>query len=278
MALPLCISTWLETDRPDEERYKIIARSGFKGVSLWIHRDLDPQVAGGQADVLVEKAREAGLDVPNIHAPYDNCKALWGEDNRERLKQEMFYARFIEFASRCRIPVVVVHVTEWENPQIREAGLESVGRLVSHAEKFDVTLAIENTDNNRVIDYLFENLDSEHLGLCYDSSHDALYGRPLGAVLSRWGNRLAATHFSDTHGEVDEHLLPGEGNIDFLVIASAFPFVSYNGPIQLEVHPHVDENMDLEAFCAVAIRRARKLRALITGESMVVDWSSRGAS
>jgi sugar phosphate isomerase/epimerase len=75
-------------------------------------------------------------------------------------------------------------------------------------------------------------------------------------------------------GREDDHLLPGEGNIDFIAIASAFPFISYDGPIQLEAHPAEPETTGLESFCREAIKRARKLRALLTGESMNVDWQS----
>ncbi len=272
MVLPLCISTWLEPERPDEERFGIIARSGFQGVSLWIHKDLEPTKADGPAEALIQTARKAGLIVPNIHTPYDNCSVLWQSDQVKRYDQEVFFSQYIDLASRMKVPVVVIHVTEGDDAVINEYGLDSVRRMAKYAEKRGVVLAVENTIDNRVIDHLFSNIDSPGLGLCYDSSHDALFGRPLGAVLKRWGTRLAATHFSDNNGTHDDHILPGRGNIDFLTIASTFPFLTYDGPIQLEVHPHQTQEKNLETFCVEAARRARKLRSLMTGETIIVDW------
>jgi sugar phosphate isomerase/epimerase len=130
---------------------------------------------------------------------------------------------------------------------------------VKYAEDVNVVLAVENTRRQDVIEIALEEIVSPHLGLCYDSSHDFLYGTPPGSILQRWGQRLVTTHFSDNQGKRDDHWLPGEGTVNWDIIRTCFPSETYSGTLHLEVFPRPGQEMSAQDFLNSAYQRAMSL-------------------
>lgn len=63
---------------------------------------------------------------------------------------------------------------------------------------------------------LLERVDSPQLGVCLDVGHVNVFS---SCAYKDWfaalGGRIGYMHVHDNHGERDEHLVPGEGNIDW---------------------------------------------------------------
>ena len=220
---------WFGYPGPMDDRLSMIADAGFAATCLWhwsAERAADVEHWPGWA-------RDRGLRVDNVHSPHSGCNGLWRADERgEQILRR--YSDTIDYARRHGIPKVVIHVTGGPGPkQLGETGFEQIGRLVEQAASAGVVLAVENTRRRDAIDALLERFDTPAVGFCYDSSHDFLHGRPVGDVLTRWGGRLATTHFADNHGQRDDHLLPFLGTGDFNAVAAAFP-ARYDGPVMLE--------------------------------------------
>jgi len=63
------------------------------------------------------------------------------------------------------------------------------------------------------------------------------------------GPRLRTLHLHDNYGEVDDHLPPGRGTIDWADLFAALAEVGYARPLQLELTdraPHRDYDQALE--------------------------------
>jgi sugar phosphate isomerase/epimerase len=129
-----------------------------------------------------------------------------------------------------------------------------------------VKLAVENTQRADYVDCVLENITSPYLGLCYDSSHDFLYGDKPGGLLRRWGGRLLATHIGDNDGLEDRHWLPWEGSIDWGEVRKSFPVGTYEGCLNLEVFPKDAGAESAANFLGRARRSVERLKGFLTGE------------
>jgi len=252
---------WFGYRLPLEERLRLIAQAGFTTTCLWLGGDEDLVVAG-KADSMPLLAREAGLSLDNVHAPFAGCNGLWSDSPEAVAAVVDSYARSLEYCQRHGVPRLVVHVSQSRTPPPpTPSGLDALGRLVARAEKLGVTLAVENTRSPGHTDFVLAGIGSRHLGLCYDSSHDFISGQVPCRLLRQWGTRLVTTHLSDNHGVNDDHYLPGEGSIDWDLVQTAFPRAQYTGALMLEVVPEDSGAMPPEEFVRLAYGKALEMRA-----------------
>jgi sugar phosphate isomerase/epimerase len=111
----------------------------------------------------------------------------------------------------------------------REAGLERLKRAVGYAEAKGVLLLLENTNRepkDAEVQYLactleeclwyFERLSSPHLGMAFTANHAHLYPEGVAGFVDALDvARMREVRLADCHGNVEEHLRPGEGTMDF---------------------------------------------------------------
>ena len=69
------IYNWFGYPIPNRERLKLIASVGFDAISFW-WGDQYTDICGPK-EMLPELARNAGLDVENIHTDYEHTNLLW---------------------------------------------------------------------------------------------------------------------------------------------------------------------------------------------------------
>ena len=87
------------------------------------------------------------------------------------------------------------------------------------SKEYGVTIAIENMPSmkfflGQTADDLARIVDGTDLSICLDIGHANTTGQ-LDEIIDKLGDRIAHVHIHDNHGETDEHLTLGEGNIDF---------------------------------------------------------------
>jgi sugar phosphate isomerase/epimerase len=159
-----------------------------------------------------------------------------------------------------------MHVCCKENPPSpNKAGLALLHDLVKLAEDQDVIIALENLEysGNLHLEYVFSNLQSPNLGFCYDSSHDNIARVFKKQALEKWGRLLVTTHISDNLGLIDDHFLPGKGNINWPEVMRKIPD-SYLGPLTLEVdNPETGKDLRPEDFLKAAYQQAVQLQKMI---------------
>lgn len=104
-------------------------------------------------------------------------------------------------------------------------------------------LVLENVYENRPEDILtiLESLEPFNVGCCLDVGHHNVFST---TSLSDWFIKLEPYirqfHLHDNKGDLDLHLPPGEGNIDF---SEVFDFIKRKKPI-LTLEPHEEEDLD----------------------------------
>jgi sugar phosphate isomerase/epimerase len=110
----------------------------------------------------------------------------------------------------------------------------------------------------------FRELDAQvrHplLQLTIDVGHvHCLEAGPVGGHIRAWGDRLVNVHIEDMAPGVHEHLMFGEGTVDFPDVIGALRDVGYAGGVNVELSRHSHDG-------ARAVRRAAAFLAPLLGD------------
>ena len=86
---------------------------------------------------------------------------------------------------------------------------------------------------------LLARFDSPALRLTLDIGHLHCQGEtPIADQINRWARRLVNVHVEDMRAGVHEHLLFGDGEIDFPPVLRALTECGYQGLLQVELSRH----------------------------------------
>lgn len=160
------------------------------------------------------------------------------------------------FAQAIGSPVVVMHFDidedAFADPDTKAAYFavldKSVRELRDDCERHNVRIALENLNQAPIeqslelMDHVFGNHPASQIGLCYDSGHAELSEKGKFRILENFGDRLITTHLNDNKSVRDDHLLPGDGNIDFERLADLIAASPCEAPFPWET-PYLHHGM-----------------------------------
>jgi L-ribulose-5-phosphate 3-epimerase len=134
--------------------------------------------------------------------------------------------------------------------------VEAILPLVEDAANSGVRLAFE-PEPGMFIDTMdkFEELHAKvnhpHFGLTLDVGHLVCTGElPIGDVIRKWKKWLWNVHLDDMKPGVHDHLMFGEGTVDFADVFAALREIGYPGMASVELSRH--------SYDAVAVARRAK--------------------
>ncbi len=131
--------------------------------------------------------------------------------------------------------------------------VDSCKRLCEIADRENVRLAFEPEpgmfiDTMKKYEELFARVDHPRFGLTLDIGHlQCLNELPIASHIYRWKDRLWNVHIEDMKKGVHEHLMFGEGEIDFREVFAALKGIQYQGGVFVELSRH----------CHIAVETAR---------------------
>jgi len=122
--------------------------------------------------------------------------------------------------------------------------VEGLQEVLEHAAKQNVVIAFEPepgmlVDSMRAYEDLVHRVDSDNLRLTLDVGHLQCQGEvPIAEHICHWGPRLANVHLEDMRTGQHEHLMFGEGQIDFRKVFAALKQADYAGGVHVELSRH----------------------------------------
>ncbi|MBP87170.1 MAG: isomerase [Planctomycetaceae bacterium] len=122
--------------------------------------------------------------------------------------------------------------------------LASLAPVVEHAASMGVTLGFEPEpgmfiDTMERFRALSEKLNSPNFRLTLDVGHLHCQGESsIADQVSQWAEQIVNVHIEDMRAGVHEHLMFGEGEIDFGPILRAFHHSKHNGGLHVELSRH----------------------------------------
>jgi L-ribulose-5-phosphate 3-epimerase len=127
----------------------------------------------------------------------------------------------------------------WLVEGLRETLHYAAGKRVAIAFEPEPDMLIDNMSR---WEELLTQPGMEDLGLTLDIGHLHCQGEgPIDAVVRRWAPRLANVHIEDMRAGVHEHLMFGEGEIDFPPVLRALSDVGYASGVHVELSRHSHE-------------------------------------
>lgn len=126
----------------------------------------------------------------------------------------------------------------------------SLKEIVAYAEKKSIGIAIEYEpglllENSNDVLHLISN-DFKNVGVNFDLCHAAVLDENIPQVIKKIGKKLYHTHISDCKNKKHYHLIPGEGEIDFIAFIRALKSINYKGFLTGELYTYF-KNPELAA-------------------------------
>jgi sugar phosphate isomerase/epimerase len=252
----LSIATSFNYDIPIDEQIPLIAAAGFTHVSLGGQAAHSGYLSADGRSRLKELVRGHGLAIDTIHGPR--------ADQPDSVAALTATARA---AADLAAPVVVVHGGPFdfdaaELPARLDSLLRTCQALEAVAAETGVVFALENVLPGPATDlvrHALPRLDPRRFGFCYDSSHDQIGGPRSLDLLADLRPRLVAVHLSDRIAEFVDHVIPGEGFIDWESVAALLRAARFAGPLLLEVAVTHSAEKETEPFLRLAYARGSDL-------------------
>jgi sugar phosphate isomerase/epimerase len=213
------LSTTIDYTVDIKEQIRLFARSNIDFISVGANISHSGFYDNDKFNQILDLAHDNSLFVDSGHIPFGADYNIADKDREKRHAAIENTLKFLGFIDSFKIPKAIIHPHHYlqeDRQEVFEKSMESL-RLISEAMPEKIKLAIENlptADGNWICDKILSSLDNNRLGFCYDSSHENMSGEPF-FLLKKFSDKIIATHLSDNHGYSDEHLIPGQGIIDW---------------------------------------------------------------
>jgi len=169
-------------------------------------------------------------------------------DAAERQRRVGFLCRAIDIANDLGASCVslwsgILHTKETEEAAMQRL-TGSLGQVIEYAERSGSIVAFEPEpgmfiDTMKSFDQLLTHFDTPALRLTIDVGHLHCLGEtPVEDYLRRYAQRLVNVHLEDMVKGVHEHLMFGEGEMDFPPIIAALAECGFAGGVHVELSRH----------------------------------------
>ncbi|MEC8509496.1 MAG: sugar phosphate isomerase/epimerase family protein, partial [Planctomycetota bacterium] len=231
---------------------------GFQSVALTVdHLVLSPDSPNRERDLqqmkdalrdhqmgcVIETGARFLLNARHKHEP-----TLVTANLAERKKRIDFYFYCIDLAAELKADCVSIWSGILHQPTDDETALarlaEGLQVILKRAAEQNVVIGFEPEPGMYVesmnhFDRMLQWIQHPNLGLTLDIGHLYCLGEvPLADYIERWGEMLVNVHLQDMKAGIHEHLMFGEGEMDFAPVIDAISKTGYRGGVHVELSRH----------------------------------------
>jgi sugar phosphate isomerase/epimerase len=137
--------------------------------------------------------------------------------------------------------------TSYDLEALQELFIKGIVRSSKVAEEYGVKILVEPEpglllENSEQFLRFIKNINSDCVGLNFDMGHFFCVGEDPAALIYNLAEHIGHFHLADiAHTRVHNHLIPGQGAVDFLSIFKAISEINYQGFITVELYPYQDD-------------------------------------
>ncbi len=219
------VSTLIDFDVPFEARLDTFKAAGITRIALSEERRLP--LAQPDALSFVKKALDVrGLSLEHVHGPISPRLDFTSPDKDVVDATLAVHRNVVRATSELGSSILVIHVSSYPDldfGDLAETTKRAIGNildLVEYAKPYGVDIVIENQPyrfkSQRVIDQVIEEFPISELKICLDTCHITMGNPDPLHFVKKWAEFIVTTHFSDSSGLADEHLIPGTGSFPWL--------------------------------------------------------------
>jgi len=230
-----------------------------------LNRKLQPEIACQEVQLdkldfsqlgdCAQQLREQGLST-TLHAPFGGFNP-GSSKNRTRNVSLKIAEQSLTLAEKLRARRIVFHPGLAYGSDERKLDLWIKNNLtfwpelLPRAAAIDCTICIENIYETtpKVFIDLFTAINSPQLGHVLDIGHWNIFSsESLLTWLEETAPYLKHLHLHDNHGERDEHLAIGQGNVPFTTLFKWLKTAKNPPTLTLETHSLPDTEQSLQAI------------------------------
>ena len=207
-----------------------------------------------------ESAEKYGIEIWQMHSLWPTVNSDKTETDRQKTTE--FFIRQIEAAYYLGCKYFVLHPflpfgndVEGDYSFTFQVNVDLLKKLIPHAEKWDVTLCVENLPfrENPIskvseVKRLVRTVDHPRVKVCLDTGHANIFSSDIASDVRLLGDDLATLHVHDNTGWCDAHTLPYCGTLRWNELLAALGEIGFDGCFNLETgisknmpEPHREE-------------------------------------
>lgn len=134
--------------------------------------------------------------------------------------------------------------------------------ISDYAKNLNIKIAFENTKIWGYLEYIFEHIKNDNIGICFDSGHCHCHFNNRFSW-ERFKDKIFALHLHDNDKKTDLHLLPFDGSLNWNQLVCELKKANYNGPITLEsCYRYEYLNLSLQEFYKLSLEKAKQINLL----------------
>ncbi len=227
---------------------EIIRASGFSMIEVCSsppHLDYHDVAAVRAA---ARRIKELGMEAYSFHAPFAEHIDIASPDasRRSAALQEILQAA--EAAALLEVHYFVIHpgpergieAAPEERFQKMHHVVNTLNEVARRCRELGIICVLENKlphllfGNTSDILWILDAIESAAVGVCLDTGHAHLSGDLLN-LLQKLAGHLKMIHAHDNGGRQDDHLPPGDGNIDWRQLLRGLVAQRFHGALILEL-------------------------------------------
>jgi sugar phosphate isomerase/epimerase len=246
--LPIGLSTGCFYQRNILDCLESIRASGFSQIEVCsspLHLDFHdlPKVRA-----LAARLEDLGMEAYSFHAPFADRIDLSSLSAARRDASVEEILRAVEAAAALQVHYFVIHPgpehahipPDTERLQRIENLVESLNRVVRRCAEVGICCLLENKlphllfGNLHDILWILAAIEGAEVGACLDTGHAFLSG-DLPNLLRKLAGPLRMIHAHDNRRKYDDHLPPGDGQIDWTWFLGELVQANFRGALILEL-------------------------------------------
>ena len=246
------------------EQLEKLRKARYRHIELFANRPhLDYRDRGLTKDI-AGWFNANGMPPPSVHMPFyeqvgpSSIRPISALASEERLRLDALdeLKRALELSDRMPLSYVVIHLGTLHQ-EFHPVAFDHAYAMVDTIRSFaGVEILIENIPNEiSTLERIRKFTHAARLPdvrICYDTGHGHLQG-PIPRL-----EGVAAIHLNDNGRELDDHLWPFEGTLDWPRLIEEIAMSDYHGPMVFEVHDEdVERGWDHRARIQDLLAQAR---------------------
>ncbi len=224
----------------------------------------------------LQAARQAGIVISQVHGPWRSPPRDATPEEREERLEKMKRAVVITALLDSRylvihpiMPFGTEDIAAGRAQDTWKLNLAFFKELVAFAKGYDVTICLENMPSRefslgtpgQILEFV-KALNDDHFQICLDTGHVAYFpGLSAGEEVRRLGKYIKVVHLHDNMGDLDRHLSPMDGIIDWPDLLRALKEIGFAGVLSLETK--IPGEYDDARFAEESVKLNRRFRELV---------------
>ena len=246
--MKLCLSSYAYLRYPIETAIERTSKLGYEAIEIFANRpqmlpeDYSPKEISKIASVIKSNnvkvaAITSANGTPQWHFTHPN--------KRVRSDAVKHVKRCVDLASDLKAPIVEVvtgspFIEGTSQKEAWEWLKDGLGDCAEYARRHRKIIGLEPEPGNVIstsdlADKMVKELHANNVRLLLDIGHLHVVKENIPETVMKMKDKLVHVHIHDNDSTEDQHLVLGEGNIDFKPIIEALRKASYSGYLSSEV-------------------------------------------